>query len=130
TNSAILDTAQGYLLLDLQTRQFSSFIPGTVAGENFAYNPNTRVVLNPTYSQGIPAGVQAITLTDGLTYTYTTNVGGFPDSTAVDFATNIAIVPDEFTGNQYLINMAQASFVSSPSPTFSAPSSIFPINFH
>jgi CHAP domain/IPT/TIG domain len=126
TNSAILDTSQGYLLLNLATNQFSSFMPATVAGENFGYNPNTRIVLNPTYYQGIPAGLQAIGLTDNSVSSYTSSVGSFPDAAAVDINTNIGIIPDEFTGDQYLINMGAASFSSG---TFLAPSTKFPINF-
>ena len=126
TNSAILDTAQGYVLLNLATRQFSAFLSGTVAGENFAFNTNTRIVLNPTYGQGVPAGLQAINLAGGPVFTYSTSVGAFPDSSAIDINTNVAVVPDEFTSNQYLINMAEATFdsLSSP-PRFSAPSTVF-----
>jgi hypothetical protein len=132
SNSAILDTAQGFLLLNLATTppSFSTFVSGTVAGENFGFNPNTRLVLNPTYFQGVPAGLQAFSLTSGPVFTYTTSVGGFPDATAVDIKTGIAVVPDEFTGNQYLINLAQASFDSSTAPpSFSAPSTVFPVTF-
>ena len=129
TNSAILDTAQGYMLLDLATRQFS-FLSGTVAGENFGFNPNTRIVLNPTYNQGVPAGLQAVAVGGGPVFTYMSSVGGVPDATAVDINTNIALVPDEFTGNQYLVNMAAAIFNPSGSPPqFTAPSTIFPITF-
>lgn len=126
TNSAILDTAQGYLILDLTTKQFSAFIPGTVAGENFGLNLNSRTVLNPTYFQGIPAGLQAIRLTDNSVFTYSSSIGEFPDAVAIDSATGIAVVPDEFTGNQYLINLQAEAFSA---PNFSAPSSVFPINF-
>ena len=128
TNSAILDTAQGYLLLNLATRQFSSFLPGTVAGENFGFNPNTGIVLNPTYFQGVPPGLQAVNLASGSVFTYTTSVGGFPDANAIDINTNIAVVPDEFTANQHLINMAEATF-DSTSFLFSAPSTVFPLTF-
>lgn len=128
TNSAILDTAQGYLLLNLGTRQFSSFLPGTVAGENFGFNPNTGIVLNPTYFQGVPPGLQAVNLATGSVFTYSTSVGGFPDANAIDINTNVAVVPDEFTANQYLINMAEATFDSLTS-RFSAPSTVFPVTF-
>ena len=53
-------------------------------------------------------------------------IGSNLDSAAVDIGTNIAIVPDEFTSNEYMVNMAQAEFMSG---TFSAPSSVFPITF-
>jgi hypothetical protein len=129
TNSAILDTAEGYVVLDLITGHFSPFIPGTVAGENFAYNARTRVVLNPTYGQSAGAGLQAITLGDRSVYTYDTRVGDVPDSAAIDVMTNIAVVPDEFTDDQYLINMAAARFDAVHVPhVFSAPSSRFRIS--
>jgi len=98
TDSAILNTAQGYLLLNLGTQQFSSFIPSTVAGENFGYNPNTRIVLNPTYNQGVPDGVQAIALANSAVFTYGTSVGSFPDAGAVDINTNIAVVLTNLQG--------------------------------
>lgn len=126
TNSAILDTADGYIQLNLATQKFSTPIAGTVPGENFGFDQTTRVVLNPTYSQGIPAGLQAVTLADGSVFRYTSSVGINPDAAAVDTNTGIAIVPDEFTGNQYLINMHQSAFSSG---SFSAPSTVFPLSF-
>jgi hypothetical protein len=126
TNSAILDTADGYIILNLVTRQFSPFIGGTVPGENFGFDQATRIVLNPTYSQGIPAGLQAVRLADGSVFNYSSSVGNNPDAAAVDTNTDIAVVPDEFTGNQYLINMHQSAYSSG---TFSAPSAVFPLRF-
>src|SRR5207248_2990378 len=80
--------------------------------------------------QGVPAGLQGITLGDDSAYTYTTSVGSVPDSAAVDVNTNIAVVPDEFTGNQYLINMGAATFDAASTPRrFSAPSTVFPVTF-
>jgi len=78
TNSAILDTAQGYLLLNLTTQTFSSFLTGTVAGENFGFNPKTQFVLNPTYSQIVPAGLQLVNLTNDSVFIYTQSVGANP----------------------------------------------------
>ena len=71
SNTAILDTAQGYLKLNLLTQKFSSLIAGTVAGENFGYNPNNQITLNPTYFQAIPPGLQAINLATNSVYTFT-----------------------------------------------------------
>jgi hypothetical protein len=130
TNTAILDTAQGYLLLNLAQRSFSSFLAGTVAGENFGYDPNSLIVLNPTYGQSIGAGLQAINLANNSVFLYSTFTGNVPESGAIDINTNIAVVPDEFTGDQYLINMAQVAFDSAASPpAFSAPSTIFTVNY-
>lgn len=126
TNSAILDTAQGYSLLNLANGSFSPFIQSTVAGENFGYNQNSKIILNPTYSQGIGSGLQAINLGDQSVRLFDSTVGSFPDAAAFDTSTNIAVIPDEFTGNQYLINMGQSVFSSGQ---FSAPSTVFPLNF-
>ncbi len=126
TNTAILDTAEGYLLLDLANHKFSSTIPGTSPGENFGYNPITRIILNPTYNQGVPANLQAIRLSDNSVFTYSGTIDTAPDSAAVDFNTNIAVMPDEFTGNQLLINMGGVSFSSG---AFSAPTTVFNITF-
>jgi hypothetical protein len=129
TDSAILDTAEGYMLLNLTTHQFSTLV-GTVAGENFAFNPNTGNILNPTYYQSVPAGLQLVSAGGGPVFTYSFSVGNNPDATAVDISTNIALVPDEFTGNQYLINLNNAGFnVLTTPPQFAAPYTIFPINF-
>jgi hypothetical protein len=130
TNNAILDTAQGYLVLNLTQQSFGGFISGTAAGENFGYNPNGLTVVNPTYGQSVPSGLQAINLINNSAFTYSSTVGNNPDSGAVDINTNIAAVADEFTGDQYLINMAQAAFDSTASPpSFSAPTTVFSINF-
>lgn len=126
SNTAILDTAQGLLLLNLTTQQFSAFIPGSAAGENFGYNPNTLIVLNPTYYQNVPAGLQAISLSNDAVSTYSMPLNSNPDSAAVDLNTNIAVIPDEYTGNQFLINMAVASFSSG---AFSAPDTVYNTSF-
>lgn len=128
SNTAILDTAQGYLLLDMVTRQFSPFVAGSYAGENFAYNPNGRTILNPVYDQSLFNGLQAIHLNDNSVWNFSGTIGSYLDSAAVDIATNIAVVPDEYTGNEYMVNMAQAVFTDTDS-TFSAPISMFPITF-
>ena len=94
SNTAILDTAQGYLKLNLLTQKFSSLIAGTVAGENFGYNPNNQIALNPTYFQAIPPGLQAINLATNSVYTFTGTLDSEPDSAAIDLQTNIAVVPD------------------------------------
>jgi uncharacterized repeat protein (TIGR01451 family) len=126
TNKAILDTAQGYMSFDLNAMTFSAIIPGTVPAENFALNPNTRVVLSPTYGQGSFIGLQAINLTNNSVSNFGGSVGVEPDSAAIDFNTGISIVPDESTTNQYLINMQGAVFSAG---SFAAPNSIFPIGF-
>jgi IPT/TIG domain len=127
---AIFDTAQGYLTLDLSTRTFSPSFIAVPAGENFAYNANTRFVLNPTYGTSLFTGLQAIHIPDGSFFDYSASVGNNPDAAAVDLNTDIAAVPDEFTGNQYLINLEAATFDSSTTPpSFSAPATLFPINF-
>jgi hypothetical protein len=126
TNTAILDTSQGYLLLNLLTQQFSPLIAGSVAGENFGYNPNTQIVLSPTYDQSVAPGLQAVNLGSNSVSTYSTSIGTSPDAASVDLSTNVAVVPDEFTSNEYLINMGQASFAAG---TFSAPDTVFPIAY-
>jgi hypothetical protein len=106
--------------------EFWQLISGTVAGENFGYNPNVLTVLNPTYGQNALTGLQAINLSNNSVFTYSTDIGTTPDSGAVDINTNIAVVPDEETGNEYLINMGQASFTPG---SFSAPDTMFSITF-
>jgi len=128
TNTAILDTAQGYTFLNLTTHQFSSFVSGSVAGENFGYNPNSQIIMNPTYDQNIGVSLQAIDSVTSALFTYAQILDTAPDSAAFDLNTNLAVVPDEFSGNQLLINMAQASF-SNSAGTFAAPTTVFNTNF-
>jgi len=94
------------------------------AAENFAFNPITRVVLNPTYGVSNFTGLQAVKLEDNSVWKYDATVGSTPDSAAVDFKTNIAVIPDEFTDEQHLINMQEATFSAGG---FSAPQTVFPI---
>ncbi len=117
TNHAVLDTAQGTLLLDLTTGQFGSFIP-SLAAENFAFNSNSRIALLPTYSQLGFVGLQALNVDTGALSQYSASVGSSPDSAAVDLTTNLAVIPDEFSGVQYIVNMQQATFAGG---SFSAP---------
>lgn len=130
SSTAILDTADGYLLLDLVKLQFSAFIANTVAGENFGYNPNPfkdssgesrQIALNPTYDQIIGPALQAIDLNRNNVFFYSGSLDPTPDSAAFDFNTGIAVVPDEFTGHQLILNMAGASFSAG---TFSAPNTV------
>jgi hypothetical protein len=130
TNKAILDTAQGYLLLDLSTFTFSPFI-ATHPAENFGYNPNSASVVSPFYDEfGLTTapGVQAINLAGNAIFDFNFTGGSWsrPDSAAVDVATNVAVVADEDNGTQVLINMNGAAFdaTSSP-PSFSAPNTVF-----
>jgi len=130
SNRAILDTAQGYLLFDFTTKSFSPFIPALTA-ENFALNRTTRTVLAPTYGVGNFTGLQLIDLANNNSIANSSMpLGSFPDSVGIDLSTNILVIPDEFTGDQYLVNMANVSVDSSTRPPgFSAPTAVFPINF-
>lgn len=44
----------------------------------------------------------------------------------MDFQTNIAVVPDEFSGNQYLINL---NAMTTTGTSFDAPQTVYPITF-
>jgi hypothetical protein len=122
-NKVLLDTAQGYLSLDLATRTFSPFLP-TLVAENFAFNSNSRIALLPTYKQLGFTGLQALNVDTGAVSQYSASVGSALDSAAIDLTTNIAVVPDEYTDNQNLINMQGATFSAG---SFSAPQTVFPI---
>jgi hypothetical protein len=123
TNRAILDTAQGPILFNPTTGQFGPFLPA-LAAENFAFNSNSRIAVLPTYSQLGFTGLQALNVDTGAVSQYSASVGSVPDSAAVDLTTNLAVIPDEFTDNQYLINMQAASFSGG---SFSAPQTVFPV---
>jgi IPT/TIG domain len=129
TNKAILDTAQGYLVLDLSAQTFSSFLPAPPA-ENFGYNPNGLLVLSPTYGVSSFTGLQIFNLLGGTIFNLSSSVGPYPDAAAVDINTGIAAVPDEYTGDQYLLNMQGAVLNSATvPPSFTTPSTVFHINF-
>jgi hypothetical protein len=124
TGKAILDTAQGTILLDLNSGQFSTPYLN-LAAENFAYNPNTKIALLPTYGQSSFVGLQSLNLATGAVSQLSSSVGVEPDSAAIDIVTNLAVIPDENTATQYLVNMQQASYSGN---TFTAPVTSFPIN--
>ncbi len=125
SNQAILDTSQGILLMDLGTGVFSGYIPAAPA-ENFAFNPNTRTALLPTYNTTAGVGLQSLTLPNNAIAAYSQLVGSAPDSAAVDFQTNIVVVPDEFTGDQHLINLNAAVTTGT---SFDAPQTVLPLGF-
>ena len=129
SNKAILDTAQGYLTLDLSSLTFSPFLPAAPA-ENFGYDPNGSLVLSPTYGVSSFTGLQLFNVLGGNIFNFSSSLGSNPDAAAVDINTGIVAVPDEYTGDQYLINMqgAQLSSTTAP-PSFTTPSTVFHINF-
>ena len=124
SNNAILDTAQGTMLFNLNTNQFGKSFPN-LAAENFAYNPNTQTALLPTYDQSSFAGLQTLNLSTGLVAQLSTSVGAEPDSATIDLTTGLAVVPDENTATEYIVNMQQATYSGI---TFTAPSSSFVVN--
>jgi replicative DNA helicase len=108
TNKAILNTAQGVMLFDPATRTFSSPIQNSLPGENFGYDPGLKAVLNPIYNSG-PPGFQIVRLADNSTVTIT-NIGiSFPDAAAVDTLTHVAVITDEGSKAQLLVNMVSSS---------------------
>ena len=129
-NQAILDTAQGYLILDLSALTFSPFVAAQTA-ENFGYSPNQEIALSPFYDEfgfGVTPGVQAVNFSNNAVFNLSSNGVNWsrPDAAAVDLTTGVAVVADEDNGSQLLINLNAATFDSSASPpTFSAPSTLF-----
>jgi len=126
TNQFILDTAMGFLTLDPVKGTFSS-IYTPVPAENFAFNPNTRIILDPNYGPGI----QIINLNDGSVENYGGTPPAFPDSGAFDPTTNIAMVTDEFVSTQTYFNMQEATITSGTATapgTWNAPSTPFDLS--
>jgi uncharacterized repeat protein (TIGR01451 family) len=126
TNQVILDTSQGYMLLDPSALTLSALNASALAAENFAFDPGARLILSPTYSFSSPSftGLQVLNLNTDSVFNFGSSVGNQPDSAALDFNTEVAVVPDERTTNQYIINL-QGAF----SGGFTAPTSVFSIGF-
>lgn len=123
SGKAILDTAQGTILMDMSSGTFSAPFANLTA-ENFAYNPNTQIALLPTYDQGSFVGLQTLNLSNGSIAQLSANIGTEPDSAAIDLVTNLAVIPDENTATEYIVNMQQAAYSNN---TFTAPITAFTI---
>jgi len=128
TNQFILDTAQGFLLFDAVKGTFSSILT-PVPAENFAFNPDTQLILDPTYSVVTPSsGVQIISLKDNSVENYGGTPPTTPDSGTFDPTTNIAMVTDEFNGTHTFYNMQEAVITEGTAAapgTWTAPNTLF-----
>lgn len=123
SNQFILDTAQGFLLLDPAKGTFSSILTPLPA-ENFAYDPNTQLILDPNYNPGI----QIISLKDNSVEDYSGTPPEEPDSGTFDPTTNIAMVTDEFAQMQTFFNMQEAQITPGTGAvpgSWTAPSTLF-----
>lgn len=78
----------------------------TTPGEQFGYTSNSKVwnVINPWYQPNGTHGLQYIDLNSNTVQTLTNPVGDRPDSAAVDPLTQLAVIPDEGSGANYLLN--------------------------
>ncbi|MGH9526367.1 MAG: hypothetical protein ACRD2F_06805 [Terriglobales bacterium] len=127
-NEAILDTAAGYLTVNLSTGAASSVIAAPAA-ENFAYNPATQDIYAP-YFTASGSGLDLIDLaTDSVTPYALPGNAGFSLGTeltaaALDRTTLLAWVPDAATGEYTAINFNNAT---SASGNVTAPAAQFSI---
>ena len=126
---AVLDTAQGYYTMDIGTGAFTLLVtpPGVAfTAENFSLDATTQLIVNPTYDQDLsnPSEVQIVDLAGNTVSTNTTLGIDTPDSAATDLNTNVAVVVDEFTGNQTLINLNGLAVASG---NWTAPTQVFTI---
>lgn len=102
-NKAVLDTAQGLMMFDLNTKTFTAPVPGSSPSENFGYDPARQLVLNPIYTSA-PAGFQVVDLAANSSMTFTTNVKE-PDAGAIDSVTHIGLITDEASNTELFVNL-------------------------
>ncbi len=126
-NLAVLDTASGYLTMDLATGKTSA-IMNAPAAENFAYDPNTQTAYIPYYNSN-NSGLDLLNLATGQLSSFTpqngaSGAGAQPDSAAYDLSTGIAVIADESSSNYALVNFNRRSVAGSQ---ITAPSLQFPI---
>ena len=124
-NLAVLDTASGYMTMDLSSGKTSAAMSAPAA-EDFAYDPNTQNVYIP-YANSNGSGMDVLNLANGSLASYapasgSNGVGAQPDSTAFDPATDIALTADEASSNYTLTNFNLASAsngqITAPSLSF------------
>ena len=114
SNEVLLETVQGYYTMDITTGNFTAPFGGqSYPSENFAFEPATQTILSPNYGSlsngnNVPVGIQLLDLANN---TFSTNDSftdfqtNSPDSAAIDLSTNIGVVVEEYSGNQYLFNL-------------------------
>lgn len=122
SNEVLLDTAQGYYTMDITTGTFTALDGGTAyPAENFAFNPVTNTIMSPNYGSlfpsdnSVPVGIQLLDLTSNTLSTndtFTDFLENSPDSAAIDESTNVGVVMEEYSGNQYLFNLGSATIAS------------------
>lgn len=112
-NLAVLDTADGYLTVNLATGAPSTLVPvpsGESASENFTYDPVTQRVYAPWYTSS-SAGINVIDLTSNTLAPYKLPAGtSFAlgtqlDAAALDQVTEYGIVADEATSQYTGLNL-------------------------
>lgn len=127
-NLAVLDTAAGYLTVNLSTGAASKIIAAPAA-ENFAYNSLTQRAYAP-YFTASGAGLNLIDLSTGAVTPFALPSGaGFSlgsqlTAAAVDSATSLALLADAATGQYAAINFNNATTANGTTTAPAAPFSI------
>ncbi len=125
SNLAVLDTGQGYYTMDLNTGSFTPLVLAFTA-ENFSLDSTTQLIISPTYQQD-PINSSEVQILNVTANTITTNItlnNATPDSAATDLSTNVAVVVEEYTGKQNLINLNE---IAVSGGNWTAPTTDFPI---
>ena len=68
--------------MNLGTGAFSSFLPAAPA-ENFAFNPNTRTAILPTYDTSAGFGLQSLSLQNNSISLYSVTCSPFSEQVRV-----------------------------------------------
>lgn len=124
-NLAILDTAAGYLTVNLSTGAASKVIAAPAA-ENFAYDSLTQRAYAP-YFTASGAGLNVIDFSAGTVTPYALpSAAGFTlgselTAAALDSATSLALVADAATGQYTAINFNNATTANGTATAPAAP---------
>jgi hypothetical protein len=117
SGQVLLSTAQGYYTMDIITGHFTALplAPPAFPALNFTLNPlNTAspFIISPTFGQdpNFPGEVQVLNLANSTVAT-NTNLGiSAPVAAAMDLVTNVAVVVDENSTTQFLVNLSGNPF--------------------
>jgi hypothetical protein len=129
TNKAIISMGYGgsnaaFQALNLSTNTFSApYVVGTVTSENMSVDPVRNWVLSPNET-GIYQILKMSPTASLHNNAVTPNSPPFFESAAEDCSTGIALATSEFTGDIYISDLTQSTFVPGAPGTWTAASQV------
>ena len=131
-DQAILSTAQGYFTMDVNAGTFTALpvVPPAFPGANFTVNPLNQaaeLIFSSTYGQD-PNSSGEVQILDLAGNSAVTNTGlgvATPSAVGLDLFTNLAVVNDQNSANQVLLNLNERQNLTST--TWSASQTVVPL---